>query len=109
MRRAAECEVSLLPTSGVAQQQYGGAAAARGLPLALVLDCEICGSGNKKCLCSNVGGKTAEECELFPNPGWKCCTCKSLRQPDTGSDGDPGPTDNTNQGQGDENKKVKET
>jgi hypothetical protein len=28
LRRAAECEVSLLPTSGVAQQQYGGAAAA---------------------------------------------------------------------------------
>jgi hypothetical protein len=74
----------------------------------LELDCEIGGTGNNKCLCSNVGGKTAEECELFPNPGWKCCTCKSLRQPDTGSDGDPGPTDKTNQGQGDEKKKVKE-
>ena len=28
MRRAGECEVSLVPTSGVAQQQYGGAPAA---------------------------------------------------------------------------------
>ena len=56
------------------------AAAASSLPLALVLDCEIGGSGNKKCLCSNVGGKTAEECELFPNRGWKCCTCKSLKR-----------------------------
>ena len=60
----------------------GAAADASGLEL----DCVVGGTGNDMCQCSNVAGKTAEECELFPNQGWKCCTCKSLKQPTTGTD-----------------------
>ena len=38
------------------------------------------GDPNNKCICSNVGGQTANECKTSANPGWKCCTCKSLRR-----------------------------
>jgi hypothetical protein len=44
----------------------------------LTLDCVIGGSGNDACRCSNVGGHTANECQNAANPGYKCCTCKSI-------------------------------
>jgi len=40
------------------------------------------GDANHKCICSNVGGHTANECKTSENPGWKCCTCKSIRNGD---------------------------
>ena len=43
------------------------------------LNCVIGGTGSDKCRCNNVGGGTADECPLLSNPGWKCCTCMSLR------------------------------
>ena len=42
------------------------------------IDCDIGGTGNKKCLCSNVEGHTVDECQYSKNPGYKCCTCKSI-------------------------------
>ena len=36
------------------------------------------GDPENKCRCSNVGGHTANECKTSENPGWKCCTCKSI-------------------------------
>ena len=42
------------------------------------VDCDENGAGNRKCLCSNVGGHTANECQNSANPGYKCCTCKSI-------------------------------
>ena len=43
------------------------------------LDCVIGGKGKNACRCSNVSGGTKDECPFFPNPGWKCCTCQSLK------------------------------
>lgn len=42
------------------------------------LTCTIGSSGGDQCKCSQVGGGTSEECGGFPNPGWKCCTCKDI-------------------------------
>ena len=44
----------------------------------LTLDCVLGSTGADKCLCSNVGGHTANECQNAANPGYKCCTCKSI-------------------------------
>ena len=44
----------------------------------LTLDCVLGSTGSDRCLCSNVGGHTANECQNAANPGYKCCTCKSI-------------------------------
>jgi len=35
--------------------------------------------GKEKCKCNNVGGHTANECQNSENPGYKCCTCMSIK------------------------------
>ena len=44
----------------------------------LTLNCVLGSEGSDRCLCSNVGGHTANECQNAANPGYKCCTCKSI-------------------------------
>ena len=85
------CAQSCGSGNGDCDQTCAAAAQASGYEL----DCVIGGSGNDKCRCSNVGGKTAEECEFFPNPGWKCCTCMTLTPPTPPSPAGPGNSANT--------------
>jgi len=44
----------------------------------LTLSCNPGSTGSDACICSNIGGHTAEECKNEANPGFKCCTCKSI-------------------------------
>ena len=53
----------------------------------LQLDCTPGTTGPTACRCSNVGGHTANECQNSANPGYKCCTCKSIRRPNNRGNG----------------------
>ena len=71
------------------------AAASKGLNLTCTP-----GDPNNRCICSNVGGHTANECQNEANPGYKCCTCKSIQK---STNNGWGPNNNPGQNNGQNN------